>query len=239
MDSYDIALSLSSGMSLYGETAMRDLATYDPQKYQEVQTELKRIQQGDTVNAIASGEHGSATAQTETADSVVNDSINKWTEANSDERTYEQVQSLLTGKLANSQTAQTATQEMLNIKSQIAELEEKMANLPKEAQKAFKGDVPQYIIDAFVSNNAQRIQSELNKLQSRYNSAIELYKTELAQKQWEAEMDLKRDQFEFTKNQQAWENAFNTSQQAWENKFKTRQQGWTEYYQGQSLLLSN
>jgi predicted Ser/Thr protein kinase len=58
---------------------------------------------------------------------------------------------------------------MLNIKSQMAELEEKMANLPNEAKKNFRGDVPQYIVDAFVSNNAQRYQSELNKLQSRYN----------------------------------------------------------------------
>ena len=51
----------------------------------------------------------------------------------------------------------------------VAELEEKIANLPKEAKKQFKGDVPQYIVDAYVSNNAQRYQSELNKLQSRYN----------------------------------------------------------------------
>lgn len=77
---------------------------------------------------------------------------------------------------------------MLNLKEQIAELEEKMANLPNEAQKAFKGDVPQYIVDAFVSNNAQRYQSEINKLQSRYNSALDLYKTELSNTQWEAEM---------------------------------------------------
>lgn len=52
-------------------------------------------------------------------------------------------------------------------------------------------------------------------------------------------MQLKRDQFDFNKTQQAWENNFNAKQQAWENDFKNRQQGWTEYYQGQSLLLSN
>ena len=148
---------------------MRDLATYDPQKYKEIQEYKKQIQKGDTVNAIASGEHGSATAQTESADNVINDSINKWTESNSTERSYDDVQKVLTSKLANSQVAQTATQEMLNLKSQMAELEEKIANLPKEAKKQFKGDVPQYIVDAYVSNNAQRYQSELNKLQSRYN----------------------------------------------------------------------
>jgi hypothetical protein len=52
---------------------MRDLATYDPQKYQEVQSELKKIQQGDTMNAIASGETDSITKQTTKASDTIND----------------------------------------------------------------------------------------------------------------------------------------------------------------------
>ena len=111
---------------------------------------------------------------------------------------------------------------MLNIKSQIAEIEEKMASLPNEAKKAFKGDVPQYIVDAYVANNSQRLQSELNKLQSRYNGAIELYKTELAQKQREVEMDLKNRQFNFDVNQSMRERNFKATQQAWENDYKTK-----------------
>lgn len=71
---------------------MRDLSQFDPQKYQEIQTELKRIQQGETVNAIASGEKTNAVGQTDKADDVVSDSINKWTESNSTERTHDQVQ---------------------------------------------------------------------------------------------------------------------------------------------------
>lgn len=111
---------------------------------------------------------------------------------------------------------------MLNIKNQIAEIEEEMANLPNEARKAFKGDVPQYIVDAYVANKSQRLQSELNKLQSRYNGAIELYKTELAQKQREVEMDLKNRQFNFDVNQSMRERNFKATQQAWENDYKTK-----------------
>jgi hypothetical protein len=88
----------------------------------------------------------------------------------------------------SNQTAQTATQEMLNINKDIAEIQEKMNKLPQEAKKAFKGDVPQYIVDAFVANRNAQYQSELNKLQSRYNSAVDLYKTELSNEQWKAEM---------------------------------------------------
>ena len=239
MDSYDIALALASGYSLYGETAMRDLMSYDPVKYQEVQKWQKWIQTGDTVNAIASGEHGSATTQIDKSTNTVNNSINSWTNMNSNERTHDQVQALLTGKLSNNQTATTATQEMLNLKSQIAELEEKMANLPKEAKASFKGDVPQYVVDAFVSNNAQRYQSEINKLQSRYQSALDLYKTELSNAQWMTEMDLKQKEYNFKVNQQNWENAYKTSQTAWEQAFKTRQQNRTEQYQANSLLMNN
>lgn len=116
---------------------------------------------------------------------------------------------------------------MLNINSQIAELQEALDNLPQDAKKKFKGDTPQYIIDAYVSNNSQRIQSELNKLQSRYNSAIDLYKTEVSQQQWEAEMELKNKQLELQANQQAWNQAFQTQQQAW-----------TQYYQNENLKLN-
>jgi hypothetical protein len=103
---------------------------------------------------------------------------------------------MLTDKLASSQTAQTATQEMININTQIADIQERMQNLPNEAKKVFKGDVPQYLVDAYVSNNMQRLQSELGTLQNRYSGLIDMYKTEVAQKQWETEMELKNRQFQ-------------------------------------------
>lgn len=125
-------------MSLYGETAMRDLATYDPQKYQEVQTYIKQIQQGDTVNAIASGDNKSITTQVDNSTQAVNSSIDTWVSQNSTPRTSGQVQDIITNKLASSQVAQTATQEMLNLKKDMAELESELANLPKTVKAQFK-----------------------------------------------------------------------------------------------------
>lgn len=94
---------------------------------------------------------------------------------------------------------------MLNINTDIAALQEELDNLPQTAKKKFKGDTPQYIIDAYVSNNSQRIQSELNKLQSRYNSALDLYKTEVAQKQWETEILLKERELNADIKYQQWQ----------------------------------
>ena len=58
-----------------------------------------------------------------------------------------------------------------------------------------------------MSNNSQRIQSELNKLQTRYNAAIDLYKTELSNKQWETEIMLKERQLNSDINYQNWQMA--------------------------------
>lgn len=79
-----------------------------------------------------------------------------------------------------------------------------------------------------MANEGQRLKAELSKLESRYNSALDIYKTQLSNAQWQAEMNLKERQYNF-----------NVSQQNWENAFKTRQQAWTEKYQAQSLMLNN
>lgn len=235
MDSYDLALVEASGVSLFGETAMRDLATYNPQKYQEIQTLKKQIQAWDTINAIASWEKVTTSEQTAKATDTVNSSIDKWVQSNSTARTSGQVQWILEDKLTSNQVANSATQEMLNLNKDIAELEERLENLPKEAKSHFKGDVPQYIVDAYVSNNSQKIQSELNKLQSRYNSALELYKTELSNTQREAEMELKQLQFESDENYRNWQMMSGNRSYALDKQQQERNQK----YQTEKLMYDN
>lgn len=128
---------------------------------------------------------------------------------------------------------------MLNLNAQIAEIEQQIKDLPNTVRKDFKGDVPQYIYEARIANEGQRLQAELNKLESRFNSALDIYKTEMSYAQWQAEMELKTKDYNFKVNQQNWENAYKISQQQWEQEFKTRQQNWTEQYQANSLLLNN
>lgn len=245
MNSHDIAVSMAYGTDPYGSQAIADLATFDPQKYQEIQQELKNIQSMEDVNNIAQGEGVKKVAQTDEGVNTINNSIEDWAKSNSTDRSYQDTVDILTDKLSNSQTATTATQEMLNINKDIAEIEEKMRKLPQEARKAFKGDVPQYIVDAYVANRTAQYQSDLNKLQSRYNSAIDLYKTEVAQQQWSVEMNLKQLQFEADRNQQLWDRAYKTKQlglqqqqQAWNQMYNMKKLsfdsikniGWTDYY---------
>lgn len=111
---------------------------YDPAKYQEIQGYLKQIQGEEDINNIATNGTLNKTDQINKSNDSVNNSITSWVNQNSTERNASQVQDTLTNKLANSQVANSATQEMLNINSQIAEIQEKMNNLPNEARKQFK-----------------------------------------------------------------------------------------------------
>jgi len=223
MSAENIAISINSWYTPFWEQGMRDLQQYAPEKYNLIQQELKKLQTMENVNSIASGGSINITSQIQNTTDTINNSIDDRARRNSDPQSYDNTLSNLTEKLASSQTAQSATQEMLNINKDIAEIQAKMENLPNEAKKAFKGDVPDYIYQAYISNKQQEYQAQLNKLQSRYQSASDLYKTELANKQWEAEMEMKERQFQAQQQQIAFDQAFKLSQQNRENNFKTNQ----------------
>ena len=215
MSSYDIALSMAYWTEPYGSQAMADLAQFDPQKYQDIQMQLKNIQSMEDVNNIAQGNWVDKIDQTGRTAETINNDADRWLDTVSNWWDRETIKSDLQEAMASNQTATTATQEMLNINKDIAEIQEKMNKLPQEASKAFKWDVPQYIVDAFVANRSAQYQSELNKLQSRYNAAVDLYKTELSNEQWKAEMNLKQMQLQADLNAQAWDQAYKTKQFEW------------------------
>lgn len=214
-DPYDVALAMSWGFNPYWDQAMRDLMQYAPERYQQIKDELKKINAWENANAIAWGTSWISTTWASTA------STNNWVDtwANSISSSPYQASTTihnLTEAMANNQVATTATQEMLNINAQIAEYEEKLNNLERDTRAMFKGDVPDYIVKAAMANKRQLYQSEINKLESRYNSALDLYKTELSNAQWQEEMKLKYLQY----------------QQGVSND------NWTRYYQSQQLKLN-
>lgn len=214
-DPYDIAISIAGGFNPYGDQAMRDLMQYAPERYQAIQDEIKKINAWENANAIAWGTSGISTTWASTAST--NNGVDTW--ANSISSSPYQASTTihnLTNAMANNQVATTATQEMLNINAQIAEYEEKLNNLERDTRAMFKGDVPDYLVKAAMANKRQLYQSEINKLESRYNSALDLYKTELSNAQWQEEMKLKYLQY----------------QQGVSND------NWTRYYQSQQLKLN-
>jgi hypothetical protein len=68
---------------------------------------------------------------------------------------------------------------MMNIKMDIEDLNSELDELPLKAQQAFKGDVPDYIYQAYISNNSQAIQKKIKNLENKYTALADIYKTEV------------------------------------------------------------
>lgn len=212
LDSYDAAVLITSWTTPYWEQAMKDLQDYDPAKYKEIQEYVKEIMAWETINALS---HWSATVWTsvvETTDETIKNDKADWLDKNTDIRSKEETESLLDQKMDSNQTALTAKQQMIQYKEQIVDLQYELEDLPNKAKKAFKGDVPDYFYKAYISNNQQEIQNKMDKLESKYNAMADIYKTELANTQWEMEMQLKYQQLALQQNQNAFDQWYKASQ---------------------------
>ena len=194
MDSYDIANLMMSGITPFWDQAIYDLQEYDPVKYKEIQWYMKEMKAEGNINALS---HGSATVSNDyinEIDKSIKNSEDTWIKQNSDERSEDEVRQNLNDKIDNNLTALTAKQQMMQYKDDIVDLQYELDWLPKEAKKAFKWDVPEYIYKAYIANRQQEIQSEMEKLESKYNAMVDMYKLEVSQMQREEEMNLKRQQ---------------------------------------------
>lgn len=212
MSSEDIATSITWWYTPYGDQAMRDLMQYNPEKYVEVQQFIKQQKWQNSINSITTGEI-SGMNTTQTAIDNVNNWVDSWADglSSSPQQAWQLVTNI-SSSMANNWVATTATQEMLNLNAQMADIQEKMANVKKDAQKAFKWDVPQYIVDAYANNRLQKYQSEYNKLESRYNAAMDLYKTELDNAKWKEEMNLKYLQYQQWVSESNWKQYYQSMQ---------------------------
>ena len=199
MDSQSIAASIISWTTPYGEQAMRDLMQYNPQKYEEIQQSIKQLKWQQTINSITSGEWD--------VSSVINTTdsdIAEFADNNSNSMTSAwQILKDVKSTLESNMNASSAQEQMSMIEWDMARLQNRLKNLDKEASKVFKWDVPQYIVNAYISNRTAEINDELSILENRYNAAYNRYKTELANTQWQAEYQLKLQQLQIQQEQSA------------------------------------
>ena len=197
----------------YWDQALRDVQNLDPEWYAQYQQELKKLYTQDKADTIShwSADDEKPTIVDSIEETIVNDSKN-WTDKNTTERTYDQVAWELEKKLQSNQTASSAKQEMINIKKDIADLQSELDDLPNKAKKAFKWDVPDYIYQAYISNNRQELQKKIQNLENRYASLADIYKTEVSQTQWEMEYKLKQDQMEMDRTKMNFDMAYKQAQ---------------------------
>ena len=186
----DIAAMELSGISPFWEQTMRDARQYYPEFVAEIEAEKKKQLAQENVQSIASG----GEVQT-SADKVNTDTANtSYAVSNSTSSTSAtQLLKWIDSILESSDTAKSAQDLMGSIEKDMATLKNRMKNLRQEANAAFKWDVPDYLVNAYMNNKSQEIQNQLSILEDRYNAAYNRYKTELSNAQWEAEYQLKKD----------------------------------------------
>ena len=189
MDNWAIAAAIIANAMPSDSQAMRDLMQYDPAKYQEVQNQIKQLKWQMTINSITNGDtyptfnNGNAIAN-DISDFAA--TYGNWTTSTAD------ILKNVNSSLNSNDAASTASETMASIESDMAVLQNRLKNLKKEASTVFKWDVPQYIVNAYISNRTAEIQDQMSILENRYNSAQSRYQQEWERTKRAAEFDLKK-----------------------------------------------
>jgi len=184
-----IAAALEGGVIPWDMQAIVDYKTFYPSLYAQVEKERKKIKGQGVVDAltnwdtIPTGTNSSSAANNEIADFAASNSDSN----NSMMDILKDIQQTL----SSNKSADAANSTMADIEEEMALLTERLQWLRKEANEVFKWDAPDYIVNAYINNRTQEIQSKLKVLSDRYKYASNRYDKEVANTQWEKEYDLK------------------------------------------------
>lgn len=195
----NLAAMIYSWSDVYWDQAWRDFRAAYPELASQVDEKVKQLKWQDAINAIANWD--TLPSNNNTIGSINNniaDFANKnanWTTSSAE------ITNNINTMLDSNQTAQSAQELMWTLEWEMATLKNRLKNLREEANTVFKGDVPDYIVNAYMSNKAQEIQNQLSILEDRYNAAYKRYTTEVSQSQWQQEFDLKKQQLELDKKE--------------------------------------
>lgn len=190
-DYRNIAECIRSWATYWSEQTWRDAQQYYPDFIAAVNAEVKRLRTQENVQAIASGWKMTTVAdKVDTNTELTSYAVNNATSSTSATQLLKGIDSIL----ESNDTAKSAQELMGSIEKDMATLKNRMQNLREEANKAFKWDVPDYMVNAYINNKSQEIQNQLSILEDRYNAAYNRYKTEVSNAQWEKEYELKERQ---------------------------------------------
>lgn len=202
MDSQAIAAAVISNAIAEDSQQMRDLMQYDPAKYEYVMQAIKLMRGQQNINSITNWDTDFSTTIWTNSKSEIerfaSDNANSSTSA-------ADILDSVNSTLSSNEAATTAEQTMADIEKDMAKLKNRLKNLRKEANTVFKWDVPQYIVNAYVSNRTAEIQNEMQMLEDRYNAAYSRYQNEWEKVKWEKEYDLKKEELALKKSNATWD----------------------------------
>lgn len=189
-DVSNIATCVVEWATYWSEQTWRDAQKYYPEFIAAVNEEVKKQRWQQNVTAIASWwEMNTVADKVDTNTELTSYAVNNATSTTSATQLLKGIDSIL----ESNDTAKSAQDLMWSIENDMAKLKNRLKNLREEANRVFKWDASQQIVNAYMNNKSQEIQNQLSILEDRYNAAYNRYKTEVSNAQWQAEFQLKKD----------------------------------------------
>lgn len=241
MNASDIAELMVSWTSPFSDQTLRDAQQYYPEFMAQVNAEKKKKIWQQNVNAMTSGKYDYVTSDMESKKGNIESSVDAMSkEYASNSEQAESTKQDIESAIATNQTASEASSTMESIEKEAAQLKNRLKNLREEANRAFKWDVPDYMVNAYINNKTQEIQNQLSILEDRYNAAYQRYTTQLdqewKQKQYNLQVEqlqLQKDNAEFNKwyQKQQLEKSNYSTDESWNVWHLTYDENGNVYYE--------
>lgn len=177
--------------NIFSEQTMRDMQQFYPEKYQEIQNEVKKIQAQDNINSISFDGTMDVSSHLAAWENNVTTSMNAFVNKTASWSWAWTLATNLNNALAESEIVNWAREQMEVYKRKIVDIQQSIDELPSLANQYFKWDVPDYMVNAFINNRTQQYNKELQKYQNLYNASLDEAKWEVSQTQWREEMNYK------------------------------------------------
>lgn len=202
-----LASSIKGWSILSGWQAMRDLQTYNPEKYQQLQDYQKQQDALDQINMISSGNFtdSSTSLQNQTWESI-NNYLNE-TVANAGGDALARMD--LDTALSQNQGLVNYAERMSYYQAQINQIDQTIGNLAEDARKrlsqATGENVPEYMIQNYINNRSKKLYKQRDNLLNQYNYYKWVYEAQVEQEATAWERDYKERQLKLQENKYAWD----------------------------------
>lgn len=197
-----LASSIKAWSILSGGQAMRDLQTYNPEKYQQLQEYQQKEDTLNQINMIASGN--------------IKDSA-----TNLQDKTWESINNYLSETVANAgwdalarmdlDTALSQNQWLINYaermsyyQGQINQIDQTISNLAEDARKKLREatweNVLEYQVQNYINNRSKKLYKQRENLMNQYNYYKWVYEAQIEEEATKWERDYKERQLKLQEN---------------------------------------
>lgn len=210
-----LASNINSWSILAGWQAMRDLQTYNPEKYQQLQEYQKKEDSLNQINMIASGKtEWDTTLQDKTWESI-NNYLNE-TVANAGWNNLDRAS--LDEALSQNQWIINYAERMSYYSSKITELDQTIWDLEADARKKLGADVPEYMIQNYVNNRSKKLYKQRDNLMNQYNYYKGVYEAQVEQEATAWERNYKERQLALQESKAIWDQAMDQANLDYKNQ---------------------